>query len=185
MQGGASPLVYKGYCMRRLNLFLRIVDVINEWVGKFVSLWIIPMIFIMVFEVFMRYGLKSPTVWGTELVSFLFAAYILMGGGYTHLHGDHVNMNVVYSRLSVRKRAVLDLITSVAFFLYCGSLLKEGGKFAWETIEMGRRTGTDWNPPLAPALVALPIGVFLLFLQGIIKFIRDLFITFSGEEPGK
>ena len=35
----------------------------------------------------------------------LFAGYILLGGGYTLLHRDHVNMDIVYSRFTPRARA--------------------------------------------------------------------------------
>ena len=161
---------------------MHLVDRTNEWVGKIASLWMIPMIFIMLFEVGMRYAVKAPTVWGTELVTLMFAAYILLGGGYALRYGDHVNMNAFYSRLTFRKKAILDIITFVALFLYCGSLLKEGGRFAWEAIEMGRHTGTDWNPPLYPALLTLPIAAFLMLLQGLVKFIRDLITAITGKE---
>jgi TRAP-type mannitol/chloroaromatic compound transport system permease small subunit len=160
------------------------VDRTNELVGKVVSMLMVPMIFVMVYEVVMRYGLKSPTIWGTEMSTFIFAWYILLGGGYTLLLGAHVNMNALHGRLSLKKRAIFDVITSIAFFIYCGVLLKESCRYAWETIEMGRRTGTDWNPPLSPALIALPIGIFLMLLQGIVKFIRDLAMI-AGKEASK
>jgi TRAP-type mannitol/chloroaromatic compound transport system permease small subunit len=167
------------------NAFLSAVDRTNEWVGRIIAWWMIPMIFIMTFEVFMRYVWKDPTEWGTEFVTFLFAGYILLGGGYALLHKDHVNINVIYNRFSPRNRAVLDLLTFVIFFLYAWVLLVESWKFAWSAIEVGRRSGTDWNPPLTPVLLTLPIGAFLVLVQGVAKFIRDLATAFAGKEPSK
>lgn len=165
--------------------FLRWIDRTNEWVGRIVAWWMIPMISIMTFEVFMRYVWKDPTEWGTELVTFIYAGYILLGGGYTLLYKDHVNINVIYNRFSPRGRAVLDLLTFFLFFLYAGILFLEGWKFAWDALKIGRHSGTDWNPPLSPVLMTLPLGALLLLAQGLTKFIRDLAIAFKGEERVK
>lgn len=165
--------------------FLRFIDRMNEWVGRIIAWWMIPMIFLMAFEVFMRYALKDPTEWGTELVTFIFAGYILLGGGYTLLYKDHVNINVIYNRNSPRGRAVLDLLTFVLFFLYAWLLFVEGWKFAWDAIKIGRHAGTDWNPPLAPVLLTIPIGALLMLLQGVAKFIRDLAVAFKAKEGPK
>lgn len=165
--------------------FLKFIDRTNEWVGRIVAWWMIPMIFIMSFEVFMRYVLKDPTEWGTELVTYIFAGYILLGGGYTLLYKDHVNINVIYNRFSPRGRAILDLLTFLLFFLYAWILFREGWNFAWDAVKIGRHSGTDWNPPLSPILLTLPIGALLILLQGITKFIRDLGIAFMGRAASK
>ena len=95
------------------------VNLTNEWIGRILSVGILPITLLVVFEVVMRYALRSPTVWGTELLSQLFAGYILLGGGYTLLHRAHVNMDVVYVRLRPRTQAVLDVLTAAVVFLYC------------------------------------------------------------------
>ena len=103
--------------MQAARVFVRAVSAVNEWVGSAFSLLILPLIFLVVFEVVMRYGLQSPTIWGTETITFVFAAYILLGGGYTLLHASHVNMDVVHGRLSRRSRAILDVLTAGIVFL--------------------------------------------------------------------
>jgi TRAP-type mannitol/chloroaromatic compound transport system permease small subunit len=168
-----------------LTSLLNFVDWLNERVGRIVSLWMIPLICLMSFEVFMRYVLFAPTEWGTELVSYIFAAYILLGGGYTLLYGDHVNINVLYNRQSPRARALLDSITAVIFFLYAWVLFYESWKFALDGLMRNRHSGTDWNPPLYPVLMTLPLGAFLMLIQGAAKFIRDLHTAVTGKERMK
>lgn len=161
----------------------RTVNATNDWIGRILSVGILPIILLVVFEVVMRYALRSPTLWGTELVSYLFAGYILLGGGYTLLHRAHVNMDVVYSRFTPRTRAVLDVLTAAAVFLYCVMLIDQGGRLALETWELGRTSGTDWNVPLLPVQAALPIGAFLMLIQAAIKFVRDLVFALTGRDP--
>ena len=39
----------------------------------------------------------------------------------------------------------------------------------------------DW--PLFPSMVMVPIGAFLLLLQGVVKFMRDFRTAVTGVEP--
>jgi TRAP-type mannitol/chloroaromatic compound transport system permease small subunit len=166
-----------------LRPLARTVNATNEWIGRILSVGILPIILLVVYEVVLRYMFRSPTIWGTELVSFLFAGYILLGGGYTLLHRDHVNMDVIYSRLSPRTQAILDVLTASVVFLYCAMLILQGGALALETWELGRTSGTDWNPALFPVQAALPIGAFLMLIQAAIKFVRDLVFALTGRDP--
>jgi TRAP-type mannitol/chloroaromatic compound transport system permease small subunit len=159
------------------------IDRINEGVGRLTALVILPMLVVMIYEVIMRYYFQAPTVWGTEMTTFLFAAYTLMGAGYTHLKNAHVNMNALYGRFSPRAQAFCDLITWVGFLAYCGVLLYESTRFFWDVFTSGRASGTDWNPRLWPVLLTLPLGVLLLLLQGVAKLIRSIqLIAATGRE---
>lgn len=168
--------------MHVLSAIIRAIDRTNEWVGRIVALGILLMVAIVSYEVVMRYGFRAPTVWATELITFVFAGYIFLGAGYTLLHRDHVNMDIVYSRLPPRGQALLDVLTAGFVFIYCWLLITTGWETAWSALQTGRTTGTDWNPPLFPAAVLLPVGAALLLLQAIAKFIRDLVLTLTGRD---
>jgi TRAP-type mannitol/chloroaromatic compound transport system permease small subunit len=168
--------------MRAVSAFVHVVNHTNEWVGRIVAVGILLMIVIVSYEVLMRYGYRAPTIWATELITFVFAGYIFLGAGYTLLHRDHVGMDIVHSRLPARGQAVLDVLTAGFVFLYCGVLISTGWDTAWSALQGGRTTGTDWNPPLFPAAVLLPIGAGLLLLQAIAKLARDLVYAITGRD---
>jgi TRAP-type mannitol/chloroaromatic compound transport system permease small subunit len=171
--------------MAKIRLLAHIVDTVNEWVGRITSLLILATVGVIIFEVVARRGFDAPTEWSFELSVFLFCGYILLGGGYTLLYGEHVNTDVIYRRFSLRTRAIVDLVTAVLFFLFCSVLLWEGGRLAWGATEMGRHSQTPWGPPLYPVLWVIPLGAGLLLVQGLAKFIRDLLTAVTGqkEEP--
>jgi TRAP-type mannitol/chloroaromatic compound transport system permease small subunit len=168
--------------MRVLSAFVRAINATNEWLGRIVALGILLMIVIVSYEVVMRYEFRAPTIWATELITFVFAGYIFLGGGYTLLHRDHVGMDLVYSRLSARTQAVLDVLTAFFVLVYCWVLITTGWNTAWDALQTGRTTGTDWNPPLFPAAVLLPIGAALLLLQSLAKLARDLVLALTGRD---
>ena len=135
----------------------------------------------MVYEVVARYGFNAPTVWAYELTIFLFGACMIIGGAYAHRYGAHVNVDIVYGRLSPRGKAILDLLTAAIFFLFVGILLWRGWEFGLTSVRNLERSDTLWAPPYYFFKMTLPIGAGLVFLQGLAKFIRDLTTAVTGR----
>jgi len=46
----------------------------------------------------------------------------------------------------------------------------------------GEVSFTDWSPPFYPVKFMMPAGAFMLLLQGIVWFIRDLYVAITGRE---
>ena len=168
--------------MRQVRRFLALVDNLNDQVGKIVSMLIIFMVLILVYEVVLRYIFNSPTLWAHETSEYFFGVHFFLGGAYALRHAAHVNVEVIYSRFSPRVRAILDIITSVFFFLICAVLLWKGGAMAWTSLMKLEHTNTVWAPPLYPLKMMIPIGACLILLQGLAKFIRDFHIAITRKE---
>lgn len=168
--------------MAALRGFMRAIDWLNEHFGRLVALGILVIIGLVVMEVVLRYVFAAPTIWGTEMITFLFAGYIMLGGGYTLLHRDHVNVDILYGRFGPRGRAMLDVLTAGFTLLYCAVLLYHSGIVAFEALATGRTTGTDWNPPMFPVMVSLPLGAALLLLQALARLVADLHLALTGRE---
>jgi len=168
--------------VQKLSFFLHVIDNISDWSGKLVSFLIVFMIGLISYEVVLRYIFNAPTIWSHETSLFLYGAYAILAGAYTLRHRWHVNMDIVYARLSQRQRAIVDLLTSALFFVFCIVLLWHGGQFALRSLQLLETTTTPWDPPLYPLKLTIPVAAFLLLLQGLAKFIRDLIIAITGKE---
>ncbi len=166
-----------------MEAFCRYIDTLNDWAGKVASLLFIPLIFIVTIEVVARYFFNSPTRWAWPVNIQLGAVLIIIGGGHTLLHGGHVAVDVVVLRLSPRARTIIDLVTSVLVFFSVGALLWLAiGEAGWSVALRERLQMSIWEPPLYPLKIVVAIGVFLLLIQAIAKFIRDLtIVTRSGR----
>ena len=167
--------------MQKLNSLLCFIDKISEWTGKIVSFLVIGSIIVVLIEVVARYFFNNPTVWGWEMSLFLFGGAVMLGGAYTLLHGSHVKMDVAYARLSVRARAILDVITFIFFLVFVVIMIWKSGYVAVKAIEFMEKTESPWGPVIWPSRIAITIGAFLLLLQGIAKFVRDILII-TGRE---
>jgi TRAP-type mannitol/chloroaromatic compound transport system permease small subunit len=171
--------------MSKLNRLLKRVDTLNDFIGNWICLLILPLIAIILYEVLMRYVLRQSQDWVPETSQFLFGAVFVLGGGYILLNGGHVRLDLLYDRLSPRLKAALDVATFIFFLLFCGVLFWKGALMGWDSLKIMERSQSSWGPLLFPIKFIIPIGTGLLILQGFVKLIRDILILTKRDGFGR
>jgi TRAP-type mannitol/chloroaromatic compound transport system permease small subunit len=169
--------------MSVLYAFMRGITRLNEWIGRIVAYLIVPIFIFLLAEVFLRYLMGSPAVWTNEFSQLLFGVYAIMAGGYLMAHDGHASVDLLHSKLPVRLRAVIDILTSVVFFIFVGALLYFGWSLAEESMETWERSRSAWNPYIWPFKLMIPAAAFLLLLQGIVKLLQDILIAMGKRPP--
>lgn len=165
--------------MKILTSYINGITRLNNFIGRSVALLIVFMFALIIIEVSFRYFLNNPTVWTNELTQMLFGVYGILSGGYILAQRGHVNVDLLHSALSPRKRAFLDVLTSVVFFIFTLALLWFGYEMARDSMSTWETSYSAWNPPVWPIKLAIPIGTALLVLQGIAKLLEDIAIAFN------
>ncbi len=158
----------------------RAINTLNEWVGRIVGLAIVGVVLVILRKIIARGVFNAPSVWADESMTYLAGMSYVLAGGYTLLHRRHVIVDLVYQRLNLRQRFVLDACTFVLFALYMGTLIWFGWSFAWNSFLDSETTGTLWSPPIWPIKFTIPIAGVLLLLQGIANLIEDYRVA-SGK----
>ncbi|MFQ5848254.1 MAG: TRAP transporter small permease subunit [Candidatus Methylomirabilales bacterium] len=161
--------------------FTDAVDALNGWVGHFVCYWSLIAVFVYYYEVLARYVFNSPTNWAHEGMFLMFGMQYLLAGGYALSEDAHVRVDVLYVYLPKRGRAVVDIITSVFFFLFTGALLWTGWIFMMDAINIWEVSFTEWAIQYWPVKSTMAIGALLIVLQGLAKLIKDVRIL-AGKE---
>ncbi|MER9655255.1 TRAP transporter small permease subunit [Mesorhizobium sp. M0152] len=162
--------------------FFRPVDWLVRVTGELVAYWAVLAVFAYYYEVVARYIFNSPTNWVHESMFLMFGMQYMLAGAYAYRDETHVRVDIVYSHLSVRGRAVCDIITSFFFFLFAGALLVTGWRFASDAISIGERSFTEWGIQYWPVKLTMPIGAALLILQGLSRLVRDIAIVAGKVE---
>jgi len=121
-------------------------------------------------------------MWAHGTSQRLFAIYYVLGGAYVLRYKDHVNVDLIYSRFPLRTKAILDLITSLAFFAFCGVLLWQGLGFALTSLSQLEPDDTPWRAPVYPVKLMIPVGALLILLQGLANFSRNLVTAITGRK---
>jgi TRAP-type mannitol/chloroaromatic compound transport system permease small subunit len=132
---------------------------------------------ILLFESLSRTIFDRPHIWVVEMAQFFMAAYYLLGGGYSMILDGHVRMDLLYGRWSARRRALVDVFTSFLLIFYMFFLLTGGISASKYALKYGQVNYTPWGPPLSPIKIIMTIGIFLMLLQVIATFFKDLAIA--------
>jgi len=122
------------------------IDRLSLFCGEFVSYWAVIAVFVYYFEVISRYVFNSPTNWAHESMYLMFGMQYLIAGAYAMLCESHVRVDIFYAPLSRPKKAWADLLTSVFFFIFAGTLLVTSYIFAFDAIAVptGNSIISDW-----------------------------------------
>lgn len=159
------------------QLYVRYVDALNYRVGRAAMYLFFAMGAILLASTVSRLVLGIPINWALEMSQFLLSAYYLLGGAYTLQLDQHVRMDLFYGRLSARKRATTDAFTILFVIFYLVVLLGGALSSTNYAIVYGQKNYSAWGPPLWPIKVVMTAGVFLMLLQLISTFIKDVAIA--------
>jgi TRAP-type mannitol/chloroaromatic compound transport system permease small subunit len=159
---------------RAVRAYVRAVEAVGRVVGRIAMYLVVAMVGVLVYSVVMRTGFNRPPLWTVEIAQFLLVSYYLLGGAWTLQLDSHVRMDLLYSRWSLRGRGFADTITAVCLITYLVVLLFGGISSTQYALEYGQRASSAWRPYLAPIKIIMTFGIFLMVLQAIATFFRDL-----------
>ena len=161
--------------MKFLLAVSRFIDALNDRVGRIIYWLILVAVLVSAGNAIIRYAFnRSSNAW-LEIQWYLFSVVFLFGAGYTLLHNQHVRIDIIAGRLSKRAQAWIDIAGSVLFLLPMASLIMwlSWPVFtdAWRSHEISTNAGglIVW-----PARLMVPVGFFLLVLQGISELIKRI-----------
>jgi len=157
--------------------FVRAVDTVNYRVGRFAMYLIYVLAGILLASTASRLFLGVPINWALEMSQFLLSAYYLLGGAYAMQLGAHVRMDLFYDKLSARRRAITDGVTILFVIFYLVVLFWGGVSSTEYAIIYQQQNYSSWAPLLWPVKLVMTIGVFLMLLQCVSAFIKDVAIA--------
>jgi len=163
------------------------IEALNERVGKGVSWLSTLLVLVVVYDVFTRYFLKNTMVAIQELEWHIFSLMFLLGAAYTYKHDKHVRVDVLYTRFSDTQKAWVNFVGSIVFLLPFAFLIMWASQnFVINSFMIGETSPDPGGLPARYILkAAIPVGFFLLFLQGIAVMIRSLLVIKNGPQSRK
>ena len=161
--------------MRGLLKFSNAVDWLNAQVGKWVIWLILGSTVISGVNAVVRKAFNMSSNAYLEVQWYLFAAAFLLAAGYTLLHGEHVKIDVISSRLDKRKQIWIDVFGFVFFLLpVCAVILYYGIPFFLQGYRSGEYSSNAGGLIRWPVYILIPIGFTLLMLQGLSELVKRI-----------
>lgn len=159
--------------MRGLLKLSNAIDWLNAQVGKWVIWLILASTVISAINAMVRKAFNTSSNAYLEVQWYLFAAAFLLAAGYTLLHGEHVKIDVVSSRLSKRKQIWIDIFGYVFFLApMCLVILYYAVPFFLQGYRSGEVSSNAGGLVRWPVYLLMPAGFILLLLQGMSELIK-------------
>lgn len=153
----------------------KLIDAVNEKIGHFISWALLAAVLICSGNAIVRYAFnRSSNAW-LEIQWYLFAAMFMLATSYTLRRNEHVRIDVIAGRLSKRIQVWIDLLGFLLFLLPVSLLILyysiPYALLSFRSQEMSSNAG---GLILWPAKMLLPVGFFLLSLQGLSELIKRI-----------
>ncbi len=171
--------------MNIANKIIKIIDAANEKVGSATAWLSFVLVLVVCYDVFTRYFLKVSSVAVQELEWHLFSVLFLLSAAYTLKNDGHVRVDVIYSRLNKKSKAVINLIGSILLLIPFSLMVVFTSKnFVYSSFQIMETSPDPGGLPARFVLKSfLPISFIFLFLQGITLFLRSLITLKTGNNP--
>ncbi|NLA51112.1 MAG: TRAP transporter small permease subunit [Alcaligenaceae bacterium] len=157
-------------------MIIRIIDSINEVIGRVICCIVVVFALIIIYEVFMRYALHQPTRWAFDVSKQLYGFYFIMLGAYALKYQAHVRVDLVTQHLSPKTLKWVELVGYIVFFFpFSWVFLTRSYEFAMRSLAQAETTYGAVQLPVYPLKISMVVAAALLFLQGVVEVLRILF----------
>ena len=159
--------------MSSLLSFSRFIDAVNEKIGLAISWALLLAVLICSGNALVRYIFNTSSNSWLEIQWYLFGAIFLLASAYTLKRNEHVRIDVVVGRFSKRTQVWIDVFGFIFFLLPATLLILYFSiPFAYESIRNQEVSSNAGGLIIWPAKTLIPVGFFLLTLQGISELIK-------------
>jgi TRAP-type mannitol/chloroaromatic compound transport system permease small subunit len=167
----------------RLAAVARAIDRFTLRTGTLIALLIVPLVVVMVYEVFARYLFHAPTIWSYDLSYMLYGTHFMLGAAYTLYRGGHIRTDIFYQNWSPQRRGIVDAALYLLFFfpgiaLFFWMGLQEA-LHSWEIREVS--DASPWRPIIYPFKAMIPLALLLLLVQGVSEFLKSAHAALTGR----
>lgn len=159
--------------MQALLRLSRAIDWLSEKVGRSVLWLVLAAVLISAANAVVRKVFNYSSNAYLEVQWYLFSAIFLLCAGYVLKRNEHVRIDIISSRLSLRGQIWIDIIGLTLFLLPATLLIVWlSWPLFWGAYESGEMSQNAGGLIRWPVLLLLPVGFALLALQGVSELIK-------------
>ena len=166
-----------------LKKILKTIDTLSITAGSVGKWFAFLLVLAGSYDAIARHFFNAPTIWAYDVLCMAGGVTYMLGASYVYHKDLHTRVDIIYGSVSKKKKAIIDIICSIImFFPLMSVMLILATKWAVKAWKINEVMFTSfWYPPAAPYRTVFAIGIFLLILQGIARFVRDVYFVIKGE----
>lgn len=119
------------------------------------------LVFLVSLDVLLRYLFNSPMPWARDANGLILLVTLFSCLPYAWDRGYHIRMEILYARLTARRRRIADTLTAVAGIAFFGAISIQGLRFT-PYMQATNETGEDLLIPLWPFMTFMALASLVL-----------------------
>ena len=151
----------------------RLIDSINEFVGRWLCWLVLAAVVISAGNAIVRKAFNSSSNAFLEIQWYLFAAVFLVASGYTLLRQEHVKIDVVLGRFTKRTQIKVEIFGLITFLLPMAlAIITLVWPLVTKAFISGEMSSNAGGLIRWPVFAMVPLGFSLLTAQAISEVIK-------------
>jgi TRAP-type mannitol/chloroaromatic compound transport system permease small subunit len=166
----------------RIEKLSRLIDASTDLLGRSAAWLTVGMVLLMALIVALRYLFQTGSIAMQESVIYVNALIFTLGAAYTLKEQGHVRVDILYNRLGVKQKALVDLLGGLVFLLpFAGFIIWE----SWDYVSVSWRI-REGSAELSglPYVYLLKATIILLALLLIIQGISEILKAIASIRQG-
>ncbi|OQW54068.1 MAG: C4-dicarboxylate ABC transporter [Proteobacteria bacterium SG_bin9] len=162
------------------------IDWMTEQVGQWLKWLVLFSSIISAGNALVRYIFHNSSNAWLEIQWYMFGAMFMLAAGYALKHEEHVRVDVLFSKMTPKQQAWVDVFGGIFFLLPMAILI------GWMAIPMVINSYkiTEYSSDAGgllrwPIKLVIPLGFALLAVQGVAEVIKKYAIATGVRAPGK
>lgn len=154
-----------------LRNYIRLVDVINKFMGYFLIISFAMSTLILFWQVFSRFIFGSSLSWAEELSRFLMIFMVLIGSSLALRSNELISVEMLLERITGNlRKTVIIVIHSISIILFI-ILIKYGYSMA---LSFSNQHAPSLKISMEYIYLSLPLGGVLLLINSIACIIEEI-----------
>jgi TRAP-type mannitol/chloroaromatic compound transport system permease small subunit len=152
-----------------------LIDAVNGAIGRWAGWLVLVAVLISAANAIVRKVFDVSSNSWLEMQWQLFGAVFMLCAAYTFLRNEHIRIDILNSRLPQAVRNWIDLLGHLVFLMPLVLLMMyDGLPFFLLSYRIDEQSANAGGLAQWPAKLLIPLGFFLLFLQGISEIVKRI-----------
>jgi len=154
-----------------LKTYSRFLDIIEKAEEFVLTLTVPAMVFVMVYQVILRYIFSASNSWSDELTRYLFIFNVMMAAAIAIRRNSHLQIDVLINNFGPKLKSFFTIVATVAGIVFLAFLFKYSLDLcvaAFTNISAGL------NLSMAIPYASIPMGCILMILTSIEVVLKNI-----------
>ncbi|MGB8703502.1 MAG: TRAP transporter small permease [Gillisia sp.] len=146
---------------------------LDKLLGNFLVFLMVLIVLAVLWQVFSRYILNSPSSYTEEIARFLLIWIGILGAAYASGQQQHLAINILSPKLSPQSRKRLNIGINVLIILFCLLVFIIGGSnLVYMNYDLGQ-TSAALDLPLSVVYMVVPLSGVLIIIYKINEIVHS------------